>query len=73
MTVSHLFFAAMTTAYILVAVRFEEADLMREHPEYAVYRTQVPMLVPRLSGRLLRDETKPKSVAALRAASGGGR
>ena len=47
MTLSHLFFAVMTTAYILVAIRFEEADLMRDHPEYGAYRQQVPMLIPR--------------------------
>ena len=46
MTWSHLFFAVMTTAYILVAIRLEEADLMRDHPEYRVYRQQVPMLIP---------------------------
>jgi protein-S-isoprenylcysteine O-methyltransferase Ste14 len=49
MTVSHLVFALAATAYILVAIRFEEADLMKEHPEYAVYRRQVPMLVPRIT------------------------
>lgn len=49
MTISHLFFAVMTTAYILVAVRLEEADLIKAHPQYAVYRRQVPMLVPRLT------------------------
>jgi len=48
MTVTHLFFAAVTTAYILVAIRFEERDLMREHPEYAEYRQHVPMIVPKL-------------------------
>jgi protein-S-isoprenylcysteine O-methyltransferase Ste14 len=49
MTVTHLCFAATTTAYILVAVRFEERDLMREHPEYSEYRRRVPMLVPNLT------------------------
>ena len=49
MTISHLFFAFVTTVYILVAIRLEEADLMKEHPQYAVYRRQVPMLVPRLT------------------------
>lgn len=48
MTVTHLFFAVMTTAYILVAIQLEERDLMREHPEYATYRKQVPMIIPGL-------------------------
>src|SRR5690606_1844191 len=47
MTVTHLVFAVMTTAYILTAVRFEERDLLSAHPEYAEYRRHVPMLVPR--------------------------
>lgn len=46
MTVAHLLFALTTTAYILVAIQFEERDLMRDHAEYAEYRKQVPMLVP---------------------------
>jgi methanethiol S-methyltransferase len=46
MTVTHLLFAVMTTAYILVAIQLEERDLMNAHPEYAEYRRQVPMLVP---------------------------
>jgi protein-S-isoprenylcysteine O-methyltransferase Ste14 len=48
MTVTHLLFAVMTTAYILIAIQLEERDLMREHPEYAAYRNKVPMLIPRL-------------------------
>jgi protein-S-isoprenylcysteine O-methyltransferase Ste14 len=51
MTVTHLFFAVMTTAYILIAIQLEERDLMREHPEYAAYRTRVPMLIPFLRRR----------------------
>ena len=49
MTVAHLVFALATTAYILVAIRFEEHDLQAMHPEYREYRRQVPMLVPRLT------------------------
>ena len=46
MTVTHLLFAVMTTAYVLVAIRFEERDLVAAHPEYATYRERVPMLIP---------------------------
>jgi methanethiol S-methyltransferase len=49
MTITHFFFAVMTTGYILVAIQFEERDLVKDHPEYAVYRRQVPMLVPRIA------------------------
>jgi protein-S-isoprenylcysteine O-methyltransferase Ste14 len=49
MTVAHFFFAVMTTAYILIAIRFEEADLVAVHGEkYRLYREQVPMLIPSL-------------------------
>ncbi len=48
MTVTHLFFALVTTAYILTAIQLEERDLMYEHPEYGQYRKRVPMLVPGL-------------------------
>lgn len=51
MTVTHLVFAAVTSAYILVAIQLEERDLMQAHPEYVEYRRRVPMLVPALSRR----------------------
>ncbi|XGV98068.1 MAG: methanethiol S-methyltransferase [Leptolyngbya sp. BL-A-14] len=47
MTVTHLVFSVITTAYILVAIQFEERDLVDIHGEtYVDYRRQVPMLVP---------------------------
>jgi protein-S-isoprenylcysteine O-methyltransferase Ste14 len=46
MTTTHLLFAVMTTAYILIAIQLEERDLVTFHPEYAEYRERVPMLIP---------------------------
>jgi protein-S-isoprenylcysteine O-methyltransferase Ste14 len=51
MTGAHLFFALVTTAYILVAVQLEERDLVAGHPEYAAYRRRVPMFIPRFRGQ----------------------
>jgi protein-S-isoprenylcysteine O-methyltransferase Ste14 len=47
MTFAHLLFSIATTAYILLAIQFEERDLAREHGDtYEAYRRSVPMLIP---------------------------
>jgi len=62
MTVAHLVFALGTTAYILIAIQFEERDLMRVHSEYAEYRQRVPMMLPLGSSR--RAESIPATTPA---------
>ena len=47
MTIGHLFFAFMCTAYMVVAIQFEERDLIRVHgTSYETYRKSVSMLIP---------------------------
>jgi methanethiol S-methyltransferase len=52
MTLAHLVFAIATTAYIILAIQFEERDLVSEHGQaYEEYRNRVPMLLPVPVGR----------------------
>jgi len=48
MTIAHLVCAVGTTVYILIAIQFEERDLIEHHPEYEQYRKETPMFIPRI-------------------------
>jgi protein-S-isoprenylcysteine O-methyltransferase Ste14 len=63
MTAAHLLFAVLTTAYILIAIQFEERDLTRAFPEYADYRRRVPMLIPFVSKRRARAKQESGALA----------
>jgi len=62
MTFAHLLFSIATTAYILLAIQFEERDLVREFGDtYKDYRRTVPMLIPSLKGSREPSNIKVRS------------
>ena len=69
MTLAHLVFAIATTAYIVLAIQFEERDLVHEHGNrYEEYRRRVPMLLPlgaRKPGRRAAAGTQAALVFAM--------
>jgi protein-S-isoprenylcysteine O-methyltransferase Ste14 len=54
MTVTHLVFAMIASAYTIVGMKLEEADLENAHPEYGQYKRDVPALIPSFRRRLAR-------------------
>jgi protein-S-isoprenylcysteine O-methyltransferase Ste14 len=59
MTLGHLLFAAVTTAYIFVGIYLEERDLVAMFgSEYRRYREKVAMLVPRIFLKKTIEQTK---------------
>ena len=64
MTVAHLVFAIATTAYILVAIQFEERDLVAFHgSDYVEYRKRTPMLIPVIRRPIAPTGMNPDRVA----------
>jgi methanethiol S-methyltransferase len=52
LSAGHFLFSGALTAYILIAVRFEERDLLDQYGEqYRAYRLRVPAFIPRLTPR----------------------
>lgn len=65
MTLAHLVFALATTAYIVLAIQFEEHDLAAEHGHmYERYRASVPMLIPRRMRNAAAPPVAPAKEAA---------
>jgi len=67
MTGARLLFAVMTTGYILMAVRWEENDLIELHGEqYVQYRESVPAFIPNGSSArtAAADATQPSAEKA---------
>jgi methanethiol S-methyltransferase len=66
MTAGHVLFAAILTAYILIAIPMEERDLVKLFGEkYEEYRRRVPALVPCAPARIAssrRGSVAPESI-----------
>jgi len=65
MTVAHLVFAVMCSAYILVGTRLEERDLRKAHPEYDRYAREVPRYLPTPRRRAIGPVLAPNSMLTL--------
>jgi protein-S-isoprenylcysteine O-methyltransferase Ste14 len=59
MTAAHLVFAVATTGYILLAIQFEERDLVRSLGKtYRNYRDQTSMIIPLPPGKRKRGSVR---------------
>ena len=60
MSAGRLLFAAAMTGYVLMAVQFEERDLVGAFGDhYRAYRRHTPMLIPRRPKRIQTSRTEP--------------
>lgn len=73
MTVGHLLFAILNTAYMLIAIQLEERNLIEAHGrDYVEYRRTVPMLVPAVWRRTALRADAHRSFGAENKATAGG-
>jgi len=64
MTLGHLLFAAVCTAYILVAVQLEERDLRSAFgSRYRRYQESTPMFIPQPQSRPATADTGTAAAA----------
>ena len=67
MTAAHLFFAVMTTGYMLTAIQFEENDLIKHFGgKYVEYRRMAPMLIPFTRRTKNKKERMPEMAEEIR-------
>ena len=65
MTLAHLVFAIATTAYIVLAIQFEEHDLVaRARRGLQDYRRPVPMLLPLDAAARARDRRRAAAASS---------
>jgi protein-S-isoprenylcysteine O-methyltransferase Ste14 len=63
MSASHLLFSIGCTVYILVAIQWEEKDLVDSlGAEYQRYKNEVPMLVPRVGRDTRKSDSELSSI-----------
>lgn len=68
MTVGHLVFAAGMSVYILIAVKYEERDLVRQLGEdYRAYQRRVPKFVPHIGAAHASVKPTAQPIPTLRA------
>ena len=65
MTITHLVFALMASAYIVVGTLLEERDLKAAHPEYVDYAKRVPRYIPRLASKAARPAVTTEAVSSV--------